>query len=234
MSFNSTSGARSSTEKSIASDAAAPNEAGRFFSSVGTRGVRRWYVAMFGVPVNALYSGAAAASYWLIGVRPRISSIVRSTDDVEYSVWSTKPRLANGLATSITDRCESTWSGPLCASSSTTNSAESFQYSLFEIVSTMRPSAMSLSATIARGVGDPGRVPAVWSFGSRMIDSCGSAPFASNCRNSASQASARLASVMSRSHPAYDGATMPERPGTVATAVTSPVADRDACATNSP
>src|SRR5438093_11694419 len=86
MSFNSTSGARSSTEKSIASDAAAPNEAGRFFSSVGTRGVRRWYVAMFGVPVNALYSGAAAASYWLIGVSPRISSIVRSTDDVEYSV----------------------------------------------------------------------------------------------------------------------------------------------------
>src|SRR5438093_5873255 len=150
---------------------------------------------MFGVPVNALYSGAAAASYWLIGVRPRISSIVRSTDDVEYSVWSTKPRLANGLATSSTDRCESTWSGPLCASSSTTNSAESFQYALFEIVSTMRPSAMSLSVTIVLGVGDAGRGPAVWSFGSRMIVSASSAPLGSDCRTHSSQAADRVVFV---------------------------------------
>ncbi len=43
----------------------------------------------------------------------------------------------------------------------------------------MRPSATSLSATIARGVGEPGRVAAVWSFPIRMIDSAGTWSFGS-------------------------------------------------------
>ena len=38
--------------------------------------------AASGVGWKALYIGVAAASYWLIGGRPRISSIVRSTPDV--------------------------------------------------------------------------------------------------------------------------------------------------------
>ena len=39
--------------------------------------------------------------------------------------------------------------------------AESFQYTLFEIVSTRRPMARSLSPTMAFGVAAPGLVPAV-------------------------------------------------------------------------
>ena len=38
-----------------------------------------------------LYIGRAAASNWLIGLSPRISSIVRSMLDVEYIVESTLP-----------------------------------------------------------------------------------------------------------------------------------------------
>ena len=42
-----------------------------------------------GVAWNAPYIGVAAASYWLMGGKPRISSIVRSIPEVVYSVLST-------------------------------------------------------------------------------------------------------------------------------------------------
>ena len=56
-------------------------------------------------------------------------------------VLSTAPRLMYGLMTKAGDRCASTWSGPFCASSSSTKIADSFQYLLWEITSTRRPSA---------------------------------------------------------------------------------------------
>jgi hypothetical protein len=43
--------------------------------------------------------------------------------------------------------------------------AVSFQYLECDTASTTRPSARSLSATEARGVGISGLVPEVWSFG---------------------------------------------------------------------
>src|SRR5436305_14375906 len=89
ISFSSASGARSSTEKSIASDCCEPNAVGRLRSSVGTRAGSRENASRFGTPLKALYIGVAAASYWLIGGRPRISSMVRSTPEVVEEVWST-------------------------------------------------------------------------------------------------------------------------------------------------
>ena len=65
------------------------------------------------------------------------------------------------LTTSEMLRCASTWSAPACASSSRMKNAVSFQYAECEIASTARPTARSLSATLASGVGDPGVVPAV-------------------------------------------------------------------------
>ena len=59
-----------------------PNEVGVLCSSSGTRASTWRKGVRFGVPTNALYIGVAAASYWLIGGRPRISSMVRSTPDV--------------------------------------------------------------------------------------------------------------------------------------------------------
>ena len=54
-------------------------------------------------------------------------------------------------------RWPSTWSKPYCGSSSTTKMHVSFQNLLLLTASTIRPRARSLSATIARGVGKPGR-----------------------------------------------------------------------------
>src|SRR4051794_23206016 len=60
----------------------------------------------------------------------------------------------------IGERCPSTWSAPAWLSSSTTKIAESFQYLLCEMVSTILPTARSPSATPATGfVGPP-----VWSL----------------------------------------------------------------------
>src|SRR5713226_9429245 len=109
--FSSRSGARSGALKFMRSDAAAPGEFQSFFVSSGTRDGRTVYGASDGVVVNALYIGVAAASYWLIGGRPRTSSIVRSTPEVVYSVLSTTPRRLKGLTASRTERCASTWSG---------------------------------------------------------------------------------------------------------------------------
>ena len=50
------------------------------------------------------------------------------------------------------------------------------QKRLCATVSTIRPSARSLSASMARGVGFPGRVPTVWSLGRERTVKLGNAP----------------------------------------------------------
>ena len=52
-----------------------------------------------GVVINERHIGVAAASYWLMGGKPKINSMVRNIEEVEYMVWSTKPRLTCGPAT---------------------------------------------------------------------------------------------------------------------------------------
>jgi hypothetical protein len=59
-------------------------------------------------------------------------------------VLSSAARFVNGLMTSAGERCESTWSGPFCASSSRTKIADSFQKRLFEMASTNLPRAVVL------------------------------------------------------------------------------------------
>ena len=66
-------------------------------------------------------------------------------------------------------RCASTWSAPFCASSSRMKIAVSSQYAECDTASTTRPTARSLSATEAFGVGPPAVVPAVWSLPSRTV-----------------------------------------------------------------
>src|SRR3954469_18339712 len=60
--------------------------------------------------------------------------------------------------------------------------------------STTMPSARSLSATIARGVGDPGRVPFVWSAGRNRYTRFGNVPFFSNSFSSSMNSFARYTS----------------------------------------
>ncbi len=62
-------------------------------------------------------------------------------------------------------RWPSTWSRPAWESSSTTKIAESFQYGLCEISSTILPTARSLSATWAAAFGGP----PVWSLESQNM-----------------------------------------------------------------
>src|SRR4029434_6733066 len=114
-----------------------------------------------GSVVNEAHIGRAAASNWLIGSRPRISSIVRSIDEVLYIVESTLFRVMYGLMARATVRWASTWSEPFWASSSTTKIASFGQNLLRESPSTTRPSARSLSATMAVTVGLPGEAPEV-------------------------------------------------------------------------
>ena len=52
---------------------------------------------------------------------------------------------------------------------------------LWLTASTIWPNARSLSATCAAGVGDPGFVPLVWSFGSQTMTRFGRLSAASNC-----------------------------------------------------
>jgi hypothetical protein len=56
-------------------------------------------------------------------------------------VESTVPVWVYGLITWAMVRWASTWSGPACASSSTTKMAVDFQYFEWETASTSRPSA---------------------------------------------------------------------------------------------
>ena len=91
----------------------------------------------------------------------------------------------------MTERCESTWSGPFCASSSTTKTTVFFQNRERESASTSRPSARSLSANAARGEIAPTRMPEVWSFGSVIVISAGKFPSRSNWWNSSRKISIR-------------------------------------------
>src|SRR5215467_1305220 len=92
ISLNSTSGAASSLLKSSCAERCEPGAFSRFFSARSMRasrclnGVRSAPLAPL---VKELYIGVAAASYWLIGGSPRISSIVRSIPEVVYIVEST-------------------------------------------------------------------------------------------------------------------------------------------------
>ena len=74
-------------------------------------------------------------------------------------------------------RWPSTWSAPFWLSSSTTKMAESFHHLLCEIVSTIRPTARSPSATWARGSG----VPPVWSLESQNMFSEAGPRFLKSC-----------------------------------------------------
>ena len=71
---------------------------------------------------------------------------------VEYMLLSTALRLTYGLITRPAVRCESTWSGPFCASSSMMKMANALQTLLFVIASTILPTATSFDATCAFGV----------------------------------------------------------------------------------
>ena len=128
-----------------------------------------------GVLVKQANIGVAPASYWLIGGSPRINSIVRSIPEVEYMVCSTCLRFVYGLMMSAGERCASTWSAPFWASSSRINTADSFQIELFDKCSTNRPTARSLSATWAVGVGAPILAPLVWLLPNRILLKCGTA-----------------------------------------------------------
>ena len=109
------------------------------------------------------------------------------------------PRLAYGLAISSGPRWPSTWSMPFWVSSSTTNTAELVQNLECEMVSMIRPTARSLSATSATGSGSPVPTPAVWSSGIQIRLRLASLPVFSLCANDCSQMSARYWSGMSRS-----------------------------------
>src|SRR5207247_6610702 len=89
ISLNSMSGAASASSKFISIERCAPGAFGGLTSVRETRAGRAEYDARSGSLVNALNIGVAAASYWLMGGIPRISSMVRSMLVVEYMVLST-------------------------------------------------------------------------------------------------------------------------------------------------
>ena len=74
-------------------------------------------------------------------------------------------------------RWPSTWSAPSWLSSSTTKIAESFQYWLCEISSTILPTARSPSATCASGSGGP----PVWSLESHIMLKLAGPFFSKSC-----------------------------------------------------
>src|SRR5690242_14921092 len=81
-------------------------------------------------------------------------------------------------------RCASMWSGPSWESSSMTKIAVDAQYGECDTASTSLPTAQSLSATIARGVGQLGLVPQVWSRGNLTNSTDGRSPLATYWSNS--------------------------------------------------
>src|SRR6266508_329875 len=93
ISLNSTSGAASSLLKSSCAERCEPGAFSGFFSARSTRASRCLNGVRSALFVKELYIGVAAASYWLIGGNPRISSIVRSIPEVVYIVESTSRRL---------------------------------------------------------------------------------------------------------------------------------------------
>ena len=67
--------------------------------------------------------------------------MVRSMDVVLYMVPSTAWRFTQGEIRNAGERCESTWSGPFCASSSSTQITVDAQKRDFETPSTSMPTA---------------------------------------------------------------------------------------------
>ena len=76
-------GILSGVEKSICAEALESGAFGPFFAVSDTPGGSRLNGRRFGVDEKAADMGVAAASNWLIGGTPRISSIVRSTETAE-------------------------------------------------------------------------------------------------------------------------------------------------------
>src|SRR5215472_6396692 len=99
---------RSASRKSRRSDRAAVGVPPGLRWVNEMRGGSAAYGEVFAVAANAAVSGRAAASNWVIGRNPRISSMVRMTDDWLYIVLSTIPRRVYGEMANITERCEST------------------------------------------------------------------------------------------------------------------------------
>src|SRR5579862_3917444 len=85
-SLNWSSGTRSSAVKSKAADFFASSPEPVFISSRLTDSGRCLKGVVSGDAVKERHRGVAAASYWLIGGSPRISSIVRRSEEVEYMV----------------------------------------------------------------------------------------------------------------------------------------------------
>src|SRR3954447_10838576 len=85
-SVNSPSGIRSSLEKSNRSLFLCHAFVASFFSLISVCSGFALNDVRSGWAEKHLQSGVAAASYWLIGGMPNISSIVRKTDVVEYIV----------------------------------------------------------------------------------------------------------------------------------------------------
>src|SRR4051794_21202166 len=161
ISFNSSSSARSASERSILAERAAAAVVCGFRSSSGHCGSTDTHGAGCGVLSKAAHIGSAAASKCVMGRRPRISSMVRSTEVVLYMLLSITPRRVYGDRTKTGDRWESTWSGPFWASSSRTKIAVCGQNFDFDTASTMSPSARSLSAIADKGATLPGATPEV-------------------------------------------------------------------------
>ena len=82
ISLSSRSGARSASTRFMRSEAWAPGASSRFLARMSTRAGRTAYGVGSGFAAKAPKSGVAAASYWLMGGRPRSSSIVRRTPEV--------------------------------------------------------------------------------------------------------------------------------------------------------
>src|SRR6516225_5927178 len=92
ISFSSKSSTRSYSLKSILLERPTPYDVFVFFSSRFTWAFSQRYGDRSALSVKELDIGRAAASYWLNGGRPRISSIVRIMLTVLYCVLSTKCR----------------------------------------------------------------------------------------------------------------------------------------------
>ena len=86
------SSAASASRKSIFADSAAPQLSGAFRSLMSTWAATWTNGVRSALAWNESYIGRAAASNWVIGFRPKISSIVRNMLDVEYMLESTACR----------------------------------------------------------------------------------------------------------------------------------------------
>src|SRR5262249_5659327 len=104
-------------------EAAAPGALGGLRSVSEMRGFSAVYAAGLGAFWKDADMMRDAASNWVIGLSPSISSMVRNMDVVLYMLLSTVCRLTYDEITKPGDRWESTWSAPFWASSSRTKIA---------------------------------------------------------------------------------------------------------------